>query len=158
MLPAHIIRFAPRVVGGLLLYAGLHKLGFPGEAVYALQAVSLKHWTATALIGLVTAVELYLGFSLLSGKDLRFTLPCTVLLFFCFTVFLWYLSTLAHPPGCGCLGLSKVFQSNKSAAVFGIFRNCLVLWLLCASYESRFLGTGGGAAPSDRRPAGPRAL
>jgi hypothetical protein len=35
--------------------------------------------------------------------------------------FLWYLSTLANPPSCGCLGLTGMFDSSRHDAVFGIF-------------------------------------
>ena len=51
-----------------------------------------------------------------------------------FSVFLWHLSTMAHPPACGCMGLTGMFTSTKKAALFGLARNCLILWGLKLSY------------------------
>ncbi|SRR6266511_1222022 len=133
-----LVRFAPTFIGVLLIYAGIYKLAFPGEATYALEALSLKYDIANALIVIITVAELYLGRLLLLRIHLRFALTASTVLFFVFTCFLWYLATLAHPPGCGCLGFSTVFKSNKSNAVFGIMRNCLILWMLKAYYDFFF--------------------
>src|SRR5947208_13757621 len=100
-----ILRLAPSLIGILLLYAGIYKLVHPGEATYALRALSLSHNLATGIVIASTAFELYLGLVLLLKKDLRFALVATTMLFFMFTAFLWYLATLANPPSCGCLGL-----------------------------------------------------
>ena len=133
-----ILRIAPSLVGILLVYAGIYKLVLPGEATYALRALAFSQKLATGIVIASTTFELYLGLVLLLKKDLRFALVATTMLFFIFTAFLWYLATLAHPPACGCLGLSWVFESSRSAAVFGLLRNCLILWFLKASYEYYF--------------------
>ena len=133
-----LVRFTPTLIGALLICAGIYKLALPGEATYALEALSLKYDLANPLVLIVTVIELYLGALLLLRIDLRFALGASTLLFFVFTCFLWYLATLAHPPSCGCLGFSSVFRSNKSNAVFGIMRNCLLLWLLKAHHDSFF--------------------
>ena|SRR5437879_2751104 len=49
-----------------------------------------------------------------------------------------YLSTLAHPPSCGCLRLTGIFKSRKQEALFGLFRNCLILWSLKLAYDYYF--------------------
>jgi hypothetical protein len=45
------------------------------------------------------------------------------------------LSMLANPPSCGCMGLTQLFKSNKHNAVFGLLRNCVILWLLKGAYD-----------------------
>lgn len=86
----------------------------------------------------ITSIELYLGLILFLKLDLKYALIAATLLMFAFTGFLWYLSTQAHPPSCGCMGFTGVFKSNKEAAIFGIARNCVVLLALKIAYESHF--------------------
>jgi len=54
------------------------------------------------------------------------------------TGYLWYLSTLADPPKCGCLGLTGMFNSSKHEALFGVFRNCVILGALKLSFDHHF--------------------
>lgn len=42
------------------------------------------------------------------------------------------------PPSCGCLGLTGIFKSRKQEALFGLFRNCLILWALKLAYDYYF--------------------
>lgn len=128
-------KIVPAVIGALLLYSGIYKVVSPGEATLALKALDLPIWLAHSTIVVVTAVELYLGALLLGRIDLKFSLPAVTALMFAFTVFLWFLSTLAHPPSCGCLGLTGVFTAGKRGAVLGIARNCVILWLLRLGYD-----------------------
>jgi len=67
--------------------------------------------------------------------DLKYGLWAATGVLFAFTVFLWYLSTLANPPSCGCLGLTGLFKSNRADALFGIVRNVVILWLLKFAYD-----------------------
>jgi hypothetical protein len=123
-------QWSPYIVGGLLLYAGILKIVFPSQSVYALKALAVPTDLAKALVLTVTALELFLGSLLLSRCNLNFVLRSTLALFCGFTVFLWYLSTWAHGPSCGCLGLSDVFYSERANAVLGIVRNCAVMLML----------------------------
>ncbi|MCI0534145.1 MAG: hypothetical protein L0Z50_02840 [Verrucomicrobiales bacterium] len=133
-----VLKYVPTVLGLLFLYSGAYKVVYPGEATYALVALDLPKWLANSTIIAVTALEVYLGLILLLKKDLRFALSATTALMFAFTGFLWYLSTLASPPACGCLGLTGMFNSTKHDALFGIFRNCVILWALKLSYDYYF--------------------
>lgn len=133
-----ISKHVPTLLGILFLYSGSFKLLFPGEAVFALEALELGHNLANVAVVAVTVLELYLGVILLFKIDLKYGLSAAMGLMFAFTVFLWYLSTLANPPKCGCLGLTGLFNSNKEAALFGLFRNVLILWALKLSYDYHF--------------------
>ncbi len=140
---ALLLKAAPTLVGILLLYAGIYKILFPSEATYALEALSMSYGLAAMIIATVTILELYLGVCLICKICFRFTLIAASSLFFGFTLFLWYLSTLADPPGCGCLGLETVFESTRANAVFGILRNCVILWVLKAVYQDHFRSLAG---------------
>ena len=129
----HLVILA--LVGLLFIYAGLYKLIYPGQATMALVALDFKPGWANAAIIVVTMGELYLGVLLLLKVDLRCGLWLATGLLFAFTVFLWYLSLLAHPPSCGCMGLTGLFLSNRHHALFGIFRNVVILWLLKFGYD-----------------------
>ena len=128
-------KFVPFVIGALLPYSGMYKLVSPGEATLALKAMDLPIGLARWTIVVVTALELYLGVLLVGRSDLKFSLAAATVLMFAFTVFLWFLSTLAHPPSCGCLGLTGVFTAGKRGALLGIARNCVILWLLKLAYD-----------------------
>jgi hypothetical protein len=134
-------KYVPILLGVLLLYSGAYKALLPGEATYALVSLGLRGWLAQGTIILVTAVELYLGVILLGKIDLKDGLSAATLLMFVFTAFLWYLSTLANPPACGCLGMKWAFDSGKQGAILGIARNCIILWLLKISHDYYF-GSG----------------
>lgn len=110
----------------------------PGQATFAIASLDFPHWVAHWTIIVVTAVELYLGVVLLGRIDLKYGLAATAALILAFTGFLWYLSTLASPPACGCLGLTAAFESGKKGAVIGIARNCVILWLLKISHDYYF--------------------
>jgi hypothetical protein len=141
-----IAKHFPALLGLLFLYSGSHKFYRPGETTYALLALDLPFWLANAAIVMVTATELYLGAILLLKKDLKISLISSTLLMFAFTTFLWYLSTLANPPSCGCLGLTGMFDSSRHDAVFGIFRNFLILFGLKLSYDFYFPKTNSALA------------
>ncbi len=91
----------------------------------------LANWT---VIG-VTVLELYLGIILLFKLDLKYGLSLATALMFVFTCYLFFLANMAHPPSCGCLGLTGLFKSNKQDALFGVFRNCVILWGLKLGYD-----------------------
>src|SRR5579859_3807583 len=135
-----VAKSVPIVLGLLFLYSGTYKLFFPGEATYAVMALDFSVSSARAILVIVTAMELYLGALLITRKDLRYTLSAAAGLITMFTGFLWYLSTLAHAPSCGCLGLTGIFNNGKHDAIFGVFRNCVILWALKLSYDAYAFG------------------
>jgi hypothetical protein len=128
----------PRALGVLFVYSGFYKLAYPSEAVTALQSVGVGSWSATSIITLVLMLELYIGVLLLANVAVRFSLILLSGLMLAFTTYLFYLSVMAHPPSCGCLGLSGIFSSNRQGAIFGLARNCVILWALKAAYDFRF--------------------
>src|SRR6266567_1378486 len=125
-----IAKHVPTIVGLLFLYSGVYKLLYPGQATAALLSLEVNSGLAT-----LTIVELYLGMILVLRIDVKYGLACAAALLFLFSLFLWYLSTLANPPSCGCMGLTAVFTSNKHNALLGLFRNCVMLWLLKLAYD-----------------------
>jgi hypothetical protein len=133
-----VTKWTPTALGMLLVYSGIFKLFHPGEITEALKALDLTHSVASTMVGGLTIVELYVGVALVLQLDRHAMLVSATVLFFLFTGFLWYLATLAHPPACGCFGYSRIFQSNRANAVFGVFRNCVILWLLKSSYDYYF--------------------
>jgi hypothetical protein len=139
-------KFAPTLIGLLFVYSGIYKLFYPGEAAYALETLKISYGLSSAAIFIVTVLEIYLGVLLLLKADLRYTLWMATGLMFAFTVFLWYLTTVVNPPTCGCFGLSGFFKNAKHAAVFGVFRNCLILWMLKAAYDYYCKAPSGTAA------------
>jgi len=90
---------------------------------------------ATLTIVVVTILELYLAVILLLRINVRYGLIVSMGVMFLFSIFLWYLTTIAHPPSCGCMGLTAVFKSNRHNALLGLFRNCVILWLLKLAYD-----------------------
>ena len=131
----YIGKYVPLVLGALFIYSGVYKLIRPGEATYALVSLDLPPWIAVGSVMAATAIELYLGLILLFRTDLKIGLTVATIVVLAFTIFLWYLSTMAHPPSCGCLGLTGMFTSTKQAAVFGVARNCAILWGLKLAYD-----------------------
>src|SRR5690349_19672924 len=125
----------PLLVGLLLIYAGLYKAVYPGEATLALMALGAPSGLAGILIDVVTCAELYLGILLMTGVDRQAALWGATALMLLFSLFLFYLSVMAHPPACGCLGLTGAFSSNRHSALFGLARNCFLLWLLRGAYD-----------------------
>lgn len=125
----------PTLLAALFLYSGGYKLMHPGDAAYALMSLDLHQWLANTTVVFVTTLELYLGLLLLAKVSFKYSLTVSTGLLLLFTGFLWYLTTMAHPPACGCLGLTGMFSSTKKAAMFGILRNCFLLWGLRFSYD-----------------------
>ncbi len=130
-----LFRLTPALVGVLLVYSGLYKVIYPGEATLAFMALGAPTAFAAIAISGLTCAELYLGIILIIGVNRQVALWGVTALMFSFSLFLFYLSTMAHPPSCGCLGLTGAFSSNRESALFGLGRNCLILWLLRGAYD-----------------------
>jgi uncharacterized membrane protein YphA (DoxX/SURF4 family) len=128
-------KYIPASIGALFLYTGVLKLLFPNEAVGALQSLDFKPWLANGTVAVATVLELYLGILLVFKVDLKYAMAMATGLMFVFTCYLFYLANMAHPPSCGCLGLTGLFNSNKQNAIFGVFRNCVILWGLKLGYD-----------------------
>lgn len=131
------IDYLPKLIGFLFLYAGVHKLFWPGQATMGLETIGFSKSLAAAAVILALIVELYLGTLLLAGIDLRYAMSASIALMLLFTGYMFYLSTLAHPPSCGCLGLTGIFNSSRHEAVFGLLRNCIILWLLKLAFDTQ---------------------
>jgi hypothetical protein len=147
------LKWVPRLVGAMFLYAAIGKLIYPVQAVAALESVGVRPSWAALMVFTVIAVELYLGAILILHLDLRWGLGASMGLMFAFAAFLCYLSTIPKPPACGCLGLSKVFSSAKHEAWFGLLRNCLILWALKFSYDYYFVRSLRRVAGAEVHPA-----
>ena len=133
-----LLKHTPLLASCLFANAGVYKLLNPGEATMALQSLDVPYRWANLIVIAVTILELYLGTILLAKIDLRWGMALAMGTMLLFAVYMWYLSTLANPPSCGCLGLTGIFNSNKHAALFGLVQNCLILWALKFSYAHHF--------------------
>ena len=130
-----VAKVSTNVVGILFLYAAISKMFYPAEAILAISSLGAKMNTASWSITALIIVELYLGALLLLKLHLVYTIRLTASVLLIFTLFLWYLSLLANPPSCGCLGLTHIFMSARKEALFGIVRNVFLLWLLKPAYD-----------------------
>lgn len=100
--------------------------------------VGVSYLVAKGVVVGTIIAELYLGIILVWRLNLKFGLGVAMALMLGFTAYLWYLSTLADPPKCGCLGLTGMFNSSKHEALFGVFRNCVILWALKLTMDYHF--------------------
>jgi hypothetical protein len=131
-------RYFPPLLGALFILAAIAKLLHPGLATMALESLDLPTSWAQAIVACVTGLELYLGAILIFRLELKWALVFSTLVMSAFTVYLFYLSTLAHPPSCGCLGLTGIFQNSRHEALLGLARNCAILWLIKWAYDRHF--------------------
>jgi hypothetical protein len=139
-----LLKHVPKLAGCLFVYAGLYKLIYPGEATMALESLDAARRWANPIVIAVTILELYLGAILILKIPLeKCTLGSVWASCSCSRTYMWYLSTLASPPSCGCLGLTAIFNSNRHAALFGLLQNCLILWALKFSYDHHFKSAPG---------------
>jgi hypothetical protein len=133
-----MLKHLPTLLGLLFLWAGLYKLLYLGQVTMSLETVGLSYAWAKGLVAATIIAELYLGIILIWRLDLKFGLGAAMALMLRFTAYLWYLSTVADPPKCGCLGLTGMFNSSKHEALFGVFRNCVILWALKLTMDYHF--------------------
>lgn len=132
------LKHFPTLIGLLFLWAGSYKLLYPGQATLSLETVGVSYLVAKGVVVGTIIAELYLGIILVWRLNLKFGLGVAMALMLGFTAYLWYLSTLADPPKCGCLGLTGMFNSSKHEALFGVFRNCVILWALKLTMDYHF--------------------
>lgn len=118
------------LIACVFLYAGVFKMLRPAAAVLALRALDLPLSSAEALTFVVTVIELQIGTLLLLGIQPYYATRAAIICLFVFLFFLLYLLTLASPPSCGCPDLVGLFSSNRKAALFGVFRNIVLIALL----------------------------
>lgn len=123
-------------VGALFLWAGLHTIWQPAEVALALAVLTMNIKLSTVLAICVGVVQIHIGLLLLLRHSSDEALRWGIALLFCFTVFLWYLRTLATPPSCGCPGLHGLFSSNCDAALFGMIRNVVLMLLLLGTFAA----------------------
>lgn len=140
------------VLGVLFLYSGAYKLLYPGLATMSLETLGLSRTLAEVAVTGAIVLELYLGLILLVKLDLKWGLGLSTGMMFLFTCYMWYLSTLADPPRCGCLGLTGLFESSKSDAYFGVLRNVLILWGLKLAYDHAFPGANASDTTPPKKP------
>ena|SRR2546426_9227113 len=133
-----IAQTIPALLGVLFVYSGIYKLLHPGPATMGLESLDVPYGWAKAIVAGVTALELYLGSILVLRISLKYALIFSTALMFAFTGYLFYLSALAHPPSCGCLGLTGIFQNTRHEALLGLVRNCAILWVIKWSYDHHF--------------------
>ena len=117
-----------------------------------LEALDMTRWLAEMLVYLVTVLELYVGTILLFKIDLQIALRVAFGIILIFAIYLFYLSTLANPPSCGCLGLSAIFKSTKHQALIGLTRNVAILWAIVIAWRYYFPERKKELLPSQQLP------
>lgn len=145
-----IYKFAPPAVGAVFAYSGVYKLLEPAQSMAALVALDVPLRFAIVTILVVTVLELYCATLLLTRWDLKVGMQLGTGLLLVFAVFLFHLSIMADPPKCGCMGITEIFKSNRQNAVFGLFRNCVLLWLLSGTYRLTIPSEPAPSEPSPR--------
>jgi hypothetical protein len=135
---APLARYITLLLAVLFLWAGIYKLLYPGHATMALVSLGASRGIAKGLVAAIIAIELYLGSILLLKLDLKYALVLATCTIFTFTLYLFYLTTLTSPPSCGCLGLTGMFRNSREEAVWGVARNCAILWALSWLASRRF--------------------
>jgi hypothetical protein len=126
----YLSRAAVLFLGILFLIAGSLKMLNPSEAELGLAAIGFSRFFSFVTVFAVTVTEMAIGVCLLMGINVRGILKTAGSLILLFTCYLWYLSTLANPPACGCLGLSGIFDTNRQQAFFGMVRNMMILFVI----------------------------
>lgn len=114
----------------LFLWAGLAKAVHPAEAYVGLVTIGINRFLAEGLILVVATTELALGVMLLKPHVSKPVRACTSGLLGVFCLYLYYLRTLADPPGCSCPGLHGIFDSARAQALLGLARNVVLLGML----------------------------
>jgi len=130
------LKAAPYLTAALFIWAGVSKALFPAQAVLALESLDLPRWTAETLVTIAAAVEIYLAAMLCLKQHRQVAIIGSMVCLLVFTGYLFYLSRMANPPSCGCLGLTGIFKSNKQAAIIGLLRNGVLIATLNACYLS----------------------
>ena len=133
-----LAKSVPVLLGALFVYAGIYRLWHPGPATMAIESLDVPYSWAKAIVASVIVLELYLGAILLLRFSLRFAMVSATVLMLAFTGYLWYLSTVANPPSCGCLGLTGIFQNSRHEALLGLARNLAILWAIKWSDDRHF--------------------
>ena len=133
-----LAKFVPMLLGGIFLYAAIQKLLHPGPATMALESLDVPYSWAKTMVASVIVLELYLGVILILKLGVKFALVLATGVMFVFAGYLWYLSTLANPPSCGCLGLTGIFQNSRHEALLGLARNFLILCAIKWTYDWHF--------------------
>ena len=138
---ATVFQVCAFLVGALILWAGMHTIWQPAEVALALAVLVMNIKVSTALAICVAVIEVHVGLLLLLRRSSEGALRAGLLLLFGFTVFLWYLRNFASLPSCGCPGLHGLFSSNRQAALFGMFRNVVLILLLLGASVSNLRDT-----------------
>src|SRR5438094_1524992 len=153
-----LAKFVPMLLGGIFLYAAIQKLLHPGPATMALESLDVPYSWAKTMVASVIVLELYLGVILILKLGVKFALVLATGVMFVFAGYLWYLSTLANPPSCGCLGLTGIFQNSRHEALLGLARNFLILWAIKWTYDGHFPSDQAAADETSSNGAGAKAI
>lgn len=120
-------RIVPWLCGLLFLISGIHKAWSPAEAVLGLEFIGVPRALSEWTVPFVATVELSLGTALFSANLHRNLLVACQVLLVVFTLYLSYLASMVDPPNCGCLGFEPAFRDARHGALFGIFRNFILI-------------------------------
>jgi len=132
--------FVWRTIGVLLLFTALLKAWQPSSLEPAMSFIGLADTAKVAAIGAIVAAEVTIGYGLLVfGGTCLAGMAAVLLGVFSVALFGFVLSK--EPPACGCLGVVRVFESNRAEALFGLGRNLVfmgaLVWTLGATVKEQ---------------------
>lgn len=112
----------------------------PSSLEPAMSFIGLADTAKVAAIGAIVAAEVTIGYGLLVfGGTCLAGMAAVLLGVFSVALFGFVLSK--EPPACGCLGVVRVFESNRAEALFGLGRNLVfmgaLVWTLGATVKEQ---------------------
>jgi hypothetical protein len=122
-------------VGAILLLSVVAKLYAPWDVEVSLAFLGFQGVGILMVMAGLLGMETFAGYCLIADGGRPIVIGSSLLLV-AFTAVLARFLLAEDPPSCGCLGLVRVFESNRSEAVFGIGRNCLLLAMLLPSLSA----------------------
>ncbi|GIK20098.1 MAG: hypothetical protein AMXMBFR77_21960 [Phycisphaerales bacterium] len=124
-----------RAIGALLLASAMLKAWHPASLIPAMEYVGMPEALRSLGVGTIVGVEAVVGYGLLVFAG-TYSAWASVSLLGGFSFVLLYFAASSRPPACGCLGVVKVFESNRAEALFGIGRNCVLIGALFWTFGS----------------------
>ena len=138
------------LVGVYLVVGASLKVLEPDALRPALEFLSLGGDGGRWVAGIVVTTEMAVGLGLIFVPGRRLALVALVMLG-SYSVVLGSFLVLREPPSCGCLGLVRLFESNRAESAFGLGRNLLMMAVVVVA------PTTGGRHNTQITPASPPA-
>ncbi len=123
------------VIGALFLASAALKAWQPASLIPAMEYVGVTGALRSLSVGTIVGIEAAVGWGLL-GFGGTFSAWVAVSVLGGFSVVLLCFAASSRPPACGCLGVVRVFESNRAEALFGVGRNFVIIGALFWTFGS----------------------